>query len=59
MDNQNGNSSDSSSFEDLTKESEMKEEQKDESFMDILGNKQLTKKVGHKINIEWRLEVFH
>lgn len=46
MDNQNGNSSDSSSFEDLTKESEMKEEEQDENFMDILGNKQLTKKVG-------------
>lgn len=46
METQNGNSSDSSSFEDLTKESEMKEEEKDDTFMDILGNKQLTKKVG-------------
>lgn len=51
MEHQNGNSSDSSSFEDLTKESEMKEEEQDDSFMDILGNKQLTKKVGREVNI--------
>jgi hypothetical protein len=46
MDSQNGNSSDSSSFEDLSKEAEVKDDVKDEDFMDILGNKQLTKKVG-------------
>lgn len=46
MDSQNGNSSNSSSFEDLTKEAEVKDELQDENFMDILGNKQLTKKVG-------------
>lgn len=38
-------SSNSSSFEDLTKDNEIENMQKDEGFMDILGNNQLTKKV--------------
>ncbi|CAG9806011.1 unnamed protein product [Chironomus riparius] len=38
-------SSNSSSFEDLTKDNEVENMQKDETFMDILGNGQLTKKV--------------
>lgn len=42
-----GTSSDSSSFEDLAKDHEVKDEEKDEDLMDILGNNQLTKKVGH------------
>jgi hypothetical protein len=37
--------SNSSSFEDLTKDNEVENMQKDEGFMDILGNNQLTKKV--------------
>lgn len=41
---QPGTSSNSSSFEDLAKENEMKD---DSEMMDILGNQQLTKKVGH------------
>lgn len=36
----------SSSFEDLAKDSDVKDSESDEGFMDILGNKQLTKKVG-------------
>lgn len=40
-------SSDSSSFEDLAKDQDVKDDEKDEVFMDILGNNQLTKKVGH------------
>lgn len=40
-------SSNSSSFEDLAKDNDLKDEEKlqDEVFMDILGNNQLTKKV--------------
>ena len=38
-------SSNSSSFEDLTKDNEVENMQKDETFMDVLGNGQLTKKV--------------
>lgn len=38
-------SSNSSSFEDLTKDNEVENMQKDEGLMDILGNNQLTKKV--------------
>lgn len=37
--------SNSSSFEDLAKDNEVEDMQKDEGFMDILGNNQLTKKV--------------
>lgn len=44
---QQGTSSNSSSFEDLAKDNDVKESETDEDFMDILGNKQLTKKVGH------------
>lgn len=48
-----GTSSTSSSFEDLAKDSDIKENEKDEgrdeSFMDILGNNQLTKKVGQSL----------
>ena len=40
-------SSNSSSFEDLAKDHDEKDEDKDEDFMDILGTNQLTKKVGH------------
>lgn len=39
-------SSNSSSFEDLAKDSDVKESKQDDGFMDILGNNQLTKKVG-------------
>lgn len=39
-------SSNSSSFEDLAKDNDVKDSETDEDFMDILGNKQLTKKVG-------------
>lgn len=38
--------SNSSSFEDLTKDNDVKEGETGDGFMDILGNKQLTKKVG-------------
>lgn len=38
-------SSNSSSFEDLTKDNDVENMGKDENFMDILGNNQLTKKV--------------
>lgn len=40
-------SSNSSSFEDLAKDSDVKDVKEDDDFMDILGNKQLTKKVCH------------
>lgn len=43
---QPASSSNSSSFEDLAKDSDIKEGEKDDGFMDILGNNQLTKKVG-------------
>lgn len=43
---QPGTSSNSSSFEDLAKDNDVKESEKDDGFMDILGNNQLTKKVG-------------
>lgn len=43
---QTGASSNSSSFEDLAKDADIKDIEQDDSFMDILGNKQLTKKVG-------------
>lgn len=43
---QPGTSSNSSSFEDLAKDNDVKEGEQDDGFMDILGNKQLTKKVG-------------
>jgi hypothetical protein len=42
---QPGTSSNSSSFEDLAKDNDVKEAEKDDTFMDILGNNQLTKKV--------------
>ena len=45
---QTATSSNSSSFEDLTKDNEVENMQKDDSFMDILGNNQLTKKVGER-----------
>lgn len=38
--------SNSSSFEDLTKDNDVKNGEADSGFMDILGNNQLTKKVG-------------
>jgi hypothetical protein len=38
--------SNSSSFEDLTKDNDVKESEADVGFMDILGNNTLTKKVG-------------
>lgn len=44
---QPGTSSNSSSFEDLAKDNDVKDIETDDDFMDILGNKQLTKKVGH------------
>lgn len=44
---QQGTSSNSSSFEDLAKDNDVKDSETNDSFMDILGNKQLTKKVGH------------
>jgi hypothetical protein len=45
-------SSNSSSFEDLTKDNDLKEESaRDELFMDILGNDQLTKKVSELRNV--------
>jgi hypothetical protein len=37
--------SNSSSFEDLTKDNNVKDSDADSGFMDILGNNQLTKKV--------------
>ena len=40
--------SNSSSFEDLTKE-DVKDTESSDGFMDILGNQQLTKKVGQII----------
>jgi hypothetical protein len=40
-------SSNSSSFEDLAKDNDVKDIKEDEDIMDILGNKQLTKKVCH------------
>lgn len=43
-------SSNSSSFEDLAKETDIRDTEQDDDFMDILGNNQLTKKVGRKIN---------
>lgn len=43
---QPGTSSNSSSFEDLAKDNDVKESETDDGFMDILGNDQLTKKVG-------------
>lgn len=43
---QQGANSNSSSFEDLAKDADVKDVEKDDDFMDILGNKQLTKKVG-------------
>lgn len=39
-------SSNSSSFEDLAKETDIQDSEADDGFMDILGNQQLTKKVG-------------
>lgn len=45
-----GTSSTSSSFEDLAKDNDVKDSEKDDGFMDILGNQQLTKKVGQKFN---------
>lgn len=44
------NSSNSSSFEDLTKDNDLIESEKDASFMDILGNDQLTKKVSRTMS---------
>lgn len=43
---QQGTSSNSSSFEDLAKDNDVKDSETEEGFMDILGNNQLTKKVG-------------
>jgi hypothetical protein len=40
-------SSNSSSFEDLAKDNDVKDIKEADDFMDILGNKQLTKKVCH------------
>lgn len=41
-----GTGSNSSSFEDLAKDNDVKDGEADDGFMDILGNQQLTKKVG-------------
>lgn len=50
-------SSNSSSFEDLAKDAaEAVEDSEKEDFMDILGNKQLTKKVGQLNSIS---QYFH
>lgn len=46
-----GTSSNSSSFEDLAKDNDVKDGATDDGFMDILGNQQLTKKVGQIANI--------
>ena len=47
---QPGTSSNSSSFEDLAKDADVNEIEKDEDFMDILGNKNLTKQVEQKLH---------
>lgn len=46
---QPGTSSTSSSFEDLAKDNDVKDTEQEEGFMDILGNNQLTKKVGQNL----------
>lgn len=48
---QPASSSNSSSFEDLAKDqNEINESEKDDGFMDILGNNHLTKKVGQSFH---------
>lgn len=52
-----GNST-SSSFEDLGKESEVKERDMNPDFVDILGNGQLTKKVSDKVFFHIKILMF-